>query len=94
MKIEKKIISFENNKNKKILPPKYNVGDRFEIKLSNANNSIKHKTIGTIISNNTIDFLTFDAIYDVETEEIDFIGRKIMFESVPEHFFKGLKKVN
>ena len=93
MRIEKKIISFECDKNKKILPPKYKVGERFQINLSNADNSQKHSTIGTIISNNTIDFLTFGAIYDVETEEIDFIGRKIIFESVPEHFFKGLKKV-
>lgn len=93
MRIEKKIVSFHVDPNRKIQLPKHEVGEKFRIKLVNEE-GIEINTIGTIISNNTIDFLSWTAIYDVETEQIDFLGKKIMFESVPERFFEGLKKVS
>ena len=42
---------------------------------------------GVVISNNTIDFVTLTAVYDIETENLDVLGKKIIIKGVPESFF-------
>ena len=42
---------------------------------------------GVVISNNTIDFVTLTAIYDIETENLDVLGKKIIISGIPESFF-------
>lgn len=42
---------------------------------------------GVVISNNTIDFVTLTAVYDIETENLDVLGKKIITKGVPESFF-------
>ena len=66
--------------------PKFKVGKKIKsvfktqdgTKLSN----------GVIISNNTIDFVTLTALYDVEIENLDEQGQKIIIKNVVESFIK------
>lgn len=75
-------------KDKKLIPrpPKVKVGTSITSIFMTPNGPKLSK--GVVIKNNTIDFMTLTALYDIETENLDDEGKKIILENVPESFFE------
>lgn len=71
----------------KVQKPKIKVGTRIK-SVFNTKDGIKISK-GKVISNNTIDFVTLTACYDIDTEDLDFLGRKIIIRGIPESVFVG-----
>lgn len=44
---------------------------------------VKKKTKGVIIACDTIDYMTLEPLYDIQLDEVDFLGRAIVVENVP-----------
>lgn len=66
-------------------PPKVKVGTK--VKSMFMTPTGPKMSNGVVISNNTIDFVTLTAIYDIETENLDVLGKKIIISGIPESFF-------
>lgn len=47
---------------------------------------------GVIVSNNTIDYITLEAVYDIEIDKTDLEGNNVVLKNIPEYIFE--KEVN
>lgn len=66
-----------------IIEPKFNVGDNIKLKALTKNNKIV-KIPGKILTNNTIDYLLLNAVYDIEV--INEQKEKIVYMHINEQF--------
>ena len=67
----------------KITQPKFNVGDNIKIKALDPNNKVV-KIPGKILTNNTIDYMLLNAVYDIEVENNQ--NEKIIYMHINEYF--------
>lgn len=69
----------------KIRKPKYKIGTKFHA-LYNTKDGIK-MVDGKVIANDMVHFSSLEPMYTIETGDVDFIGRKIILDCVPESCF-------
>lgn len=69
----------------KIYPPKVKKGTKFHA-IYNTPNGLE-MVDGYVIENNAIHFTTLEPLYTIMTDKVDFIGRKIILDGVPESYF-------
>ena len=69
----------------KIKKPRYKIGKKFKA-LYNTSDGLK-MVDGKVIANDMIHFSSLEPMYTIETGDVDFIGRKIILDGVPESCF-------
>lgn len=92
--MEKLIVSMEMaDRNKEIKDPMFDVGS--PVLLTNKKKDGTLEDIpGMIISNNTIDYVTLEAVYDIEIDKTDIDGNCIVLKNVPESIFEKDININ
>lgn len=69
----------------KIRKPKYKIGKKFKA-VYDTPNGLK-MVDGKVIANDMVHFSSLEPMYTIETGDVDFIGRKIILDGVPESCF-------
>lgn len=70
----------------RVKAPALKVGTKLIWSYLDENNNAKSAN-AVIISNNTIDYETLTALYDIELDVVNEKGKKIIIEGVPEEIF-------